>query len=223
MRRADIWKRGDNPVIRIYGYERSSNTQKVWWLCDELGVPFENVPKGGPYGGHKEADYLLLNPNGQIPTIDDDGFILWESNSILRYIAERHGGGALIPADPKPRAIANKWMDWQLAALGRPSSALINAVFRKPPAERDPADVSAAIESLATMWRRLEADFGKGPFLAGEFSIADISLGIYAHRWLAADVEPRPAFPVVEAWYRRLAERPAFQRRVAAAKMPGQA
>ena len=209
-------------MIRIYGYERSSNTQKVWWLCDELGVPFETILKGGQYSGHKAAEYLLLNPNGQIPTIDDDGFILWESNTILRYIAESHGGGRLIPPDARARAIANKWMDWQLAAVARPSSALINAVFRKTPSERNPADVAAALDGLATMWKRLESDFGKGPYLAGDFSIADIALGIYAHRWLAADVVGKPSFPIVEAWHKRLSERPAFQRRVMAANMPGQ-
>jgi glutathione S-transferase len=209
-------------MIRIYGYERSSNTQKAWWLCDELGVSFEKVAKGGPHGGHKAADYLKLNPNGQIPTIDDDGFILWESNSILRYIAERHGDGRLIPADPQRRAIANKWMDWQLAALGRPSSALINAVFRKATPERNAADVAAALEGLATLWRRLEADFGDGSFLAGDFSIADIALAIYFHRWLAADVDGKPAFPILQAWHKRLAERPAFRKNVMAAKMPGQ-
>lgn len=208
-------------MIRIYGYERSSNTQKVWWLCDELGVPFETVPKGGPHKGHKDADYLRLNPNGQIPTLEDDGFILWESNSILRYVAERYGGDRLVPADVRGRAIANKWMDWQLAALARPSSALINAVFRKRKDERNPADVKAAIDQLATMWTRLESDFGAGPFLAGDFSIADIALAIYAHRWYLADAE-KPSFPILERWYRRCAERPAFQKRVAAAKLPGE-
>lgn len=209
-------------MIRVYGYERSSNVQKVTWLCDELGVPFEMIPKGGPHGGHKEADYLRLNPNGQIPTIDDDGFILWESNSIVRYIAERHGGGRLIPDTPQKRAIANKWMDWQLAALGRPSTALVNAVFRKVPQERSAADVAAAIEGLAGQWRRFESDFGAGPFVAGDFSIGDIALAIYVHRWYAADVD-KPAFPILRAWYERLAVRPAFKARVAAAKMPGQA
>jgi glutathione S-transferase len=209
-------------VIRVYGYERSSNVQKVTWLCDELGVRFEMVPKGGPHGGHKEADYLRLNPNGQIPTIDDGGFILWESNSILRYVAEQHGGGRLIPATSQKRAIANKWMDWQLAALGRPSTALVNAVFRKAPAERNSADVAGAIDGLATQWRRFESDFGTGPFVAGDFSIGDIALAIYVHRWYAADVE-KPAFPILRAWYERIAERPAFRARVAAAKMPGQA
>lgn len=209
-------------MIRIYGYERSSNTQKAWWLCEELGIPFEKVPKGGPYKGHKEPDYLKLNPNGQIPTIEDGGFILWESNSILRYIAERHGDGRLIPSDLQKRATANKWMDWQLAAVSRPSSALINAVFRKSPAERNPTDVAAAIDGLAMIWRRLEADFGKGPFLTGDFSIADIALAIYFHRWLAADVDDKPVFPILEAWHEHLAERPAFQRNVMAMKMPGQ-
>lgn len=209
-------------MIRLYGYERSSNTQKATWLCDELGVPFEMVPKGGPHGGHKEADYLRLNPNGQIPTLEDDGFVLWESNSILRYVAERHGGGRLVPETPERRAIANKWMDWQLAALGRPSSALINAVFRKPKPERNAAEVAAAIDGLAVLWKRFESDFGDGPFLAGNFSIADIALAIYAHRWYAADVD-KPAFPILRAWYERAAERPAFKARVAAAKMPGEA
>src|SRR6185437_4887992 len=105
-------------MIKIWGRNPSSNVQKAMWAIGELGLAHERIDIGGAFGGNKEAKYLAMNPNGLVPTLEeDDGFLLWESNSIVRYLAGKHGG-ALEPKDAKARALASQWMDWQLAVLG---------------------------------------------------------------------------------------------------------
>src|SRR3546814_10378455 len=101
-------------MLKIWGRTTSSNVMKALWTCAELGLPFERVDVGGPFGGNRTPEYLAMNPNGLVPTMDEDGFVLWESNSIVRYLASGHGLGGLCPADPRQRADAERWMDWQL-------------------------------------------------------------------------------------------------------------
>lgn len=208
-------------MIRIWGYERSSNVQKVLWAADELGVAWEMEPIGGPHGGLKEPRYLALNPNGQIPTLEDGDFVLWESNAILAYLVDRYGPGGLLPDTPQGRARARAWMDWQLAALNAPSGRVMRLTIRTPAAERDADAVAEAAAELAAMWRRFEDGFGDGPFVAGDFSIGDIPVGVHAARWFRYPIE-RPALPRLEAWYERLCARPAYRTHVAAALMPGE-
>lgn len=207
-------------MIRIYGYDMSSNVQKVAWACDELGLPFELERTGGAYRSSKDPDYLKINPNGQIPTLQDGDFVLWESNTILRYLADKYGNGKLLPTTAEGRATANKWMDWQLASLSGPMTELFVAVLRTRPEQRDPVRIHAAAEKAAAMWQRLESSFGDGPFVAGDFSIGDMPIGIFVNRWYAVDV-PKPHLPKVEAWYARLKERAPYQERVAKMPQPG--
>lgn len=208
-------------MITLYGYENSSNCQKVAWACDELDIPFDYDLTGGTQPRNsKDPAYLKVNPNGQIPTLRDGEFLLWESNSILRYIDEKHGGGRLMPKTPEGRAVANKWMDWQLATLSGPMGDLFLATLRTRPEDRDVAAIAAAGDRAATMWKRVEAGFGAGPYLAGEFSLGDIPLGIMANRWYAIPVA-KPSLPNVEAWFERLKSRPAFVKRVMSIPQPG--
>src|SRR4051794_34663975 len=104
-------------MLKIWGRKTSSNVQKVMWAVGELGLPAERVDIGGPFGGNREPAYLALNPNGLIPTLEDAGFIIWESNAIVRYLASRYGPGRLEPAEHHARALANQWMDWQLSVV----------------------------------------------------------------------------------------------------------
>ena len=104
-------------MLEVWGRKNSVNVQKVIWSCEEMGVPFQRYDVGGPFGGNHEPEYLALNPNGLIPAISDDGFVLWESNAIVRYLAAKHGAGTLWSEDPAARAEADKWMDWQLGTL----------------------------------------------------------------------------------------------------------
>ena len=103
-------------MIKIWGRNTSSNVQKVMWAVGEIGLPHERIDIGGPFGKNREAAYLAMNPNGLVPTLEEeDGFLLWESNSIVRYLAAKHKATVLEPADLRTRANASKWMDWQLS------------------------------------------------------------------------------------------------------------
>src|SRR5215475_279269 len=104
-------------MIKIWGRNTSSNVQKVMWAVGEMKLPHQRIDVGGAFGKNREAPYLSMNPNGLVPTLEEeDGFTLWESNSIIRYLAEKHGG-SLLPNDPKTKALASKWMDWQLSVF----------------------------------------------------------------------------------------------------------
>ena len=206
-------------MLQILGRANSSNVQKVTWCCDELGLEFERKDIGGPFGGNKEPDYLALNPNGTVPTIIDDGFVLWESNSIIRYLAAKHGADPFYPADLQTRARGERWMDWQLAVAHRAHVPVYVAMARTAPEKRDMAKVSEDRKvwsaALAILDRYLgETDFVSGPHL----SVGDLPMGINVHRWFALDIE-REDYANLKRWYDRLCDRPGFQKHVVAIRL----
>jgi len=137
-------------MLKIWGRATSSNVQKVLWCCAELGIDYERVDLGGPFGGNRDPEYLAMNPNGRVPTIKDDGLILWESNTICRYLAATRHGERLYPSDPGARANVERWMDWQLASSGPPMAALLGMLIRARPEQRDQAAIGAArLQALA--------------------------------------------------------------------------
>lgn len=201
-------------MIKIWGRKDSSNVQKALWCCAELGLAFERVDIGGRFGGNKEKPYLDLNPNGLVPTIEDGSFILWESNSVVRYLVDKYGQGRLLPSSPEGRAGANRWMDWQLTTLGPAIVPLFVALVRTPKEKRDPATLDAALNKTISAWQIAERYLQKTPYLAGEdFSIGDIPVGVWAYRWFSLPVE-RPKLPGLRSWYERLTQRPAYQTHV---------
>src|SRR2546430_5249748 len=139
-------EKGRKTMIKIWGRTDSSNVQKVLWCCGELGLDFERLDLGGKFGGNKEKPYLDMNPNGLVPTIQDGDFVLWESNSIMRYLVEEYGHGRLLPSTPQGRANANRWMDWQLTTLGPSIVPLFWTLIRTPEDKRDPKAVASALE-----------------------------------------------------------------------------
>lgn len=201
-------------MLKIWGRKTSSNVQKVLWCCGELGLAFERVDLGGPFGGNREPEYLALNPNGLVPTIEDDGFVLWESNSIVRYLAAKHGSGGLWPTEPRRRADADRWMDWQSTTVGPLMVAVFQGLVRTPPEERDAAKIEATRKDWAASWSILDAHLADEDYVAGgTFSVADIALGIMAYRWFTLEIE-REEFAHLAAWYQRLCERPPFREHV---------
>jgi glutathione S-transferase len=199
-------------MLKIWGRNTSSNVQKVTWLLEELGIPYHRTDLGGPFGGLDKPEYKALNPNARIPVIDDDGFILWESNAILRYLAAKARAEALWPSDPRARANADKWMDWQQTTLMADFLVLIVGLVRTPPEKRDTAAIEAARHRLAGSLAILEAQLQKTPYVGGEsFTIGDIPVGIWAWRWFELPIA-RPDFPGIAAWYKRLQQRPAYQK-----------
>lgn len=202
-------------MLKIWGRATSSNVQKVLWTCAELGVPFERVDWGGPFGGNKDPRYLALNPNGLVPTVEDGGLVIWESNTIMRYLCAKHGGEPLHPAEPARRTDVERWMDWQLSALTQPMAAMLLGYYRTPPEKRDPAALEAYRLRAIDLWRIVEAQLGHGDYLAGPgLTLADICVGIWAYRWHAYPIE-RPSLPRLKAWYERLGTSPGFAAHVA--------
>ncbi|MGH7768195.1 MAG: glutathione S-transferase family protein [Candidatus Binatia bacterium] len=197
--------------IKVWGRRDSSNVQKVVWCCDELDVVFDRVDLGGKFGGNKEKPYLDLNPNGLVPTMDDGGFILWESNTIVRYLTEKYGGGKLLPPSPEGRANTSRWMDWQLSTLNPAIVPLFWGLVRTPEEKRDRAAIAAALKRTTNAWKIVDDQLAKTRYLAGnDFTIGDIPLGVWAYRWFKLPIE-RPALKHLSAWYEGLCKRPPYQ------------
>lgn len=199
-------------MLRILGRKTSSNVMEVLWLCGELKLKFDRVDIGGSFGGNDTPEYLAKNPNGLVPTIEDDGFVLWESNAICRYLAAKYAPGSTIwPDDLKTRAEADKWMDWQLSVVGAMITPIFWGLVRTPPEKRDMKAIEAAIQRGYKIWGILDKHLAGRKYVAGEhFTVGDIPVGIHAFRWFNL-VKDRPAMPNFEAWYDRLCHRPAYK------------
>jgi glutathione S-transferase len=204
------------PRITIWGRTSSVNVMKVLWLLDELAVPFDRVEAGGAFGRTRDADYAAMNPNATVPTVVmPHGFTLWESHAILRYLCRTQpGGNAFYPEAPEARADVERWMDWTLASMNDPMRIVFWTLVRTPEPERDMAALARARDAAAALWRIIEAQLAGREYLAGQFSIADIALGGFLHRWFALPIE-RPDLPRLAAWYGRLNQRQAYRRHVA--------
>lgn len=198
-------------MIKIWGRTDSSNVQKVLWCCSELGIEFERLDWGGKFGGNKDKDYLALNPNGLVPTMKDGDFVLWESNSIMRYLNAQYGNGRLLPSSPQGMANANRWMDWQLSTLNPAIVPLFWNLIRTPADKRDPKTIQNALEKTTAAWQMVENQLLQGPFVAGDqLSLGDIPVGVWAYRWFNLPIE-RPKLPNLENWYERLKQREPYQ------------
>ena len=202
-------------MLKIYGTKTSSNVQKVLWCIGEIGLPFERLDVTETFGAPKAPGYLALNPNGLIPTIDDGGFILWESNVIIRYLCAMHAMGKFCPADWKARADQERWMDWQQTSLVIPIGALFRDLLRTPREALSPEGLAAATAGAIRLWAMLDAHLATRAFVGGAApSMADFSFGNAIHRWYKFPVE-RPEFKHLRAWYDRCCERPAYRQHIA--------
>jgi glutathione S-transferase len=190
----------------LWGRLNSHNVKKVAWLAIEAGIAHERRDIGGAFG-FTDA-YLALNPNRLIPTIEDDGFVLWESNAILRYLAARYAP-ALWSADPQARALGDRWMDWQFTFADAQRDAFLNLV-RRAPEDRDQAAIERSAVATGKLMAILDEELARRPWLSGDaFGIGDIPMGVYAHTWFSLPIE-RPDRPHVAAWYERLKMRPGY-------------
>ena len=201
-------------MIKIWGRNTSSNVQKVMWAVGEIGLPHERIDIGGPFGMNREPAYLAMNPNGLVPTLEEDGFLLWESNSIIRYLAGKFGVGKLEPADPGTRAKASQWMDWQLSVMGPAITPVFWGMIRTPPAERNHTAIDEGKVKTTAAVKMLDEQFAKTAYAAGEaFSMGDIPIAIMSYRYREL-VPERPAFPNFERWYAAIGARLAFKEHV---------
>jgi glutathione S-transferase len=202
-------------MLKILGRKTSVNVQKAMWTVGELGLQHERVDLGGEFGGLDTADYTALNPNRLVPTLDDGGFTLWESNTIIRYLSRTYGHGTLAPASPQIYAKAEAWMDWSLTTL---YADIILTCFiqhvRVTAKDRDVAAVAAAAKRAGEKLAILDAQLAGRAFIMGDqLTMADIAVGTLMYRYFDLPIA-RPALANVEAWYVRLCERPAYQTHV---------
>jgi glutathione S-transferase len=203
-------------MLKLWGRSTSSNVQKVRWLCGEMGVAYEQTEVGGAFGRTREPFYLAMNPMALVPTLDDDGFTLFESNSILRYVASKHGAIDWYPGALRERADCERWLDWSLSALAPAITPSFWGLIRTAAEQRDRKAILASAQHTAQMFEIIDARLRDRAFLGGNRpTLADIPAGIQAHRWLNLPFElvgyQRPELPGVRAWYDRLAQRRAFQ------------
>jgi len=197
-------------MLRLLGKDTSINVRKVLWTCAELGIDYRREDWGLPFRSPTAPEFVALNPNAMVPVIvDTDGTVLWESNTICRYLAHRYGDGSLLPADPVARARVEQWMDWQAGDLNNAWRYAFMALVRNSPAHGDAAQVEHSIAQWNRHMGILERQLDKTGFYAAgaDFSLADIVLGLSANRWLMTPMA-RPDHPALRAWIERLRQRP---------------
>ncbi|HYH41045.1 MAG TPA: glutathione S-transferase family protein [Burkholderiales bacterium] len=200
-------------MLKIWGRRNSINVQKVLWCCGELGLEYERVDAGLAFGVNDTPEYRAMNPNGLVPTIDEDGFILWESHAIVRYLARKHGVGKLWPGDARAAADADRWMEWYDTTLWPNVRPIFHTLVRTAPEKRNMALVEDHRKLLTANWKIVDAELARHEYLSGDaFSMADIPMGVAAYRWFNLPLE-RPPAPNVERWYQRLTERAVFKER----------
>lgn len=194
---------------RLWGRLSSVNVQKAVWALDEAELAYERLDAGGAFGVVREPAYRAMNPNGLVPTLEEDGFVLWESNAIIRYVASQSSGLAL-PADPRQRAQIDQWLDWQATSFTPAMRDAFWQLFRS--ADPDRKLIAASLTATEVYAAILDAHLAGRDYAVGDtFSIADIALGCAAHRWLNLPAE-RQERPNLRRWYERIAARPAAAR-----------
>lgn len=204
-------------MIKIWGRASSSNVQALMWAVEELALHHQRQDTGFIYGGNDTPDFLAMNPNGTVPVLQDGkNTPLWETGAILRYLAEKYGGDAFWPKDVEARAEVDKWAEWAKINVALKFTAPIFwRVVRTAPSEQAPQAIKQAMSVLNGFLMVAETQLGKQPFLASpDFSLADIQFGHLLYRYFDIEIE-RADFPNIEAYYRRLSKREAFQKHVA--------
>lgn len=199
-------------MLKIWGNADSINVQKVLWCCEELGLAYERVDAGRHYGVVNTAEFRRLNPNGLVPTIEDDGFVVWESGTVLRYLAAKHASGSLWPQDVKARAEVDRWIDWSNSTLWPSMVPIFRAFLRTPEHERDDNLVEAARRETLDAMHILDAQLEGRDFVGGErFTMGDIALGCAVWRWMTLPIE-RDELPQVQRWFDALSTREAYRK-----------
>ena len=200
-------------MLRIWGRVNSVNVKKALWCAEELGLDYERIDAGLQFGVNKTPEYLKMNPTGLVPTIDDDGFVLWESHTIVRYLCARHSAGKLWPGDLRRRADAERWMDWAFS-FQRAMRDVFWGLIRTPPEKRDARAIDEGVRQSNALAALLDGVLADKTYVAGgEFTMGDIPIGCEVQRWMRVPIE-RPRLAHLEGWFERLRARPPFAKHV---------
>jgi glutathione S-transferase len=218
-----VWVNGErsrvvnNTQIRIWGRANSVNVQKALWCLRELDLAYERIDAGMAFGRNREPEYLAMNPNGRVPTLVDGDFVLWESNSIMRYLVLAHAPESPIyPEAPRRRAAVDRWLDWTLSTLQPADRPVFWALVRTPVEQRDMAAIQKDADAEAVQWRIVDAQLASRRFIEGDdFTLADIALGAYARRWFGVGGISKPSLAHLERWFGQFAGRAGFDQFIA--------
>lgn len=199
--------------LDVLGRVSSINVRKVLWICEELGIDYAREDWGAGDSSTRNPRFLAFNPNALVPVIRSDDGILWESNTICRYLVSKSGRDDLLPTDPWGRALVERWMDWQATELNVAWRGAFMGLVRKDPAYADPQVIEASVKDWNGKMEILAGQLDStGAFVAGEnFTVADIVIGLSVNRWFWTAIE-RPHLPSVSRYFEQLRSRPAFQR-----------
>ena len=196
-------------MLKIWGRLSSINVRKAVWAANETGVKYERSDAGAAFGVVDTDWYGKLNPNRLVPTIDDDGFVLWESNVVVRYLCAKYAPGQLYPLDLIARFDAERWMDWQQTTVNRAGRDAFLQLIRTPADKRNQAAIDASHRQMEPLLKQIDAHLATRDYVCGaRFTMADIPLACEAHRWFALPLS-RPATPHLDRWYARVSQRPA--------------
>jgi glutathione S-transferase len=200
--------------IKVWGRISSANVKKVMWLADELNLDVERIDAGRQFGVVDTPAYKALNPNSKVPTIEDGDFVLWESNSIMRYFCMKYGGEGIYPSNSATRADIDRWLDWSLSIVVPIESPLFLDTVRKPLEQHDKIAITTMGGKVASIYGILDQHLKTREYLVGEcFSIADLGLSIFVDRWLRNPfLEGRPEFNYLTTWHARIRPRSGFQK-----------
>jgi glutathione S-transferase len=196
-------------MLKIWGRMSSINVKKVVWTAQELGLDFQRTEAGGLFGVVKTPDYMRLNPNALVPLIEDEDYVLWESNVIVRYLCAKHSSGQMYPTELRERFDAERWMDWQQTSLNPASRPSFWQLIRTPAEQRNPALIAESNAAVESLMATLESHLAQRAFMAGEhFTMADIPIACEVHRWFGLP-QPRQSRPAIERWYANICARQA--------------
>ncbi len=197
-------------MLQVYGRKNSNQVIQLMWTVGELDLEYVRHNVGGSFGGLDSDEYGNLNPNRLVPTIVDDGFVLWESYAIIRYLCRRYGFGSLWPEDPCQSGLADQWMEWTSSRfMGTFFPAFWNLI-RTPKDKQDPEKVSTAAKNTGALLQIIESQLEGKEFLIGDaLTMGDIPLGSMMFKYFNLPIE-RPSLPNIERWYARLSERTAY-------------
>ena len=199
-------------MLKIWGRVNSINVQKVMWAVAELKIPHERVDAGMQFGVVNTPEYRKMNPNGRVPTIDYDGFVLWESNAIVRYLYAKHGPQRTL----EQGYAAEKWMDWTTSTAAAPITTIFWQLIRTPPEKRDAPAVELALKQAGDIFKVADDALAAQPYLSGgDFGMGDIPFGAFVNRWSQLPIE-RPAHANLSQYYERLKSRPGYRQHVTA-------
>ncbi|MBR1270608.1 glutathione S-transferase [Bradyrhizobium sp. AUGA SZCCT0222] len=203
--------------LTIWGRANSVNVQKVLWCLRELDLGYDRIDAGMQFGKNNEAPYLAMNPNGRVPTLIDGDFVLWESNSVMRYLCLAYGqNSSIYPQSPQARAAVDRWLDWTLSTLQPVDRPVFWALVRTAPEKRDMVQVQKDADAEAVQWRIVDAQVATRRYIEGDqFTIADIALGAFARRWFGVEGITKPKLSNLERWFAQISERPGFVKFIA--------